>query len=1219
MQLQRSRNGADLAWLCDQEVEWAYKHPHLDGYRETYEGAVRVLVDLARLNWCVQEDRFGIELQAPAFLPKPGLRPEQIAESKQSVRAELEPLRNAQFAQEATIEFIQRMEKPSPKTHRQSILLLVADGRELRARLEPALSVHGDERAARLSDAVRPYLQLVGPNEVDEQTGIRLGDIWRYFRYTWSLPAINIPGRQLFYLVRDAAHPHHAIMGIAALSNCAMQMRDRDNFIGWTTEAFIARVDEALRAPEPRAELQRLFAILEQHITNALAEVSSEGLVTKAEIRNPSCATVARLRRLSHEFADDRKAALGELIGDSEQPSVVQELEAGPYGLPPIADDVLALEKKVHDQEKYRKARSLMVAKKRAFELSRLLAARLRFRKIKEAFLDPARTRSVLHLEESRTAITTAWIAAKTRRVGANLLELTTCGGIPPYTHLLTGKLTALLMLSPQIAADYRGRYGEEPSIIGSLLKNKPLVRDSTLVYVGTTSLYAVGSSQYERLRLPAGVIAPGQPELRFRKLGHTSGYGTVQFAAETVRAVDKVLQNEFGFRNVNSIFGEGPSPRLRKLRAGLQLLGFDSENLMRHNQHRLIYGVPLYGDATAFLRGETDETPQYLAEPEKYSDATERIADFWRARWLASRLNYASALESLKNSPSWRLSGQIPVGPVEVKPDATPPARSPEVATPDPEVQFWRTLAHAGPKVCSDELTPHEIERMHVQRPIEDFLLARVREGFSIVLTGNAGDGKTHLLRRLVEKLNAERRKVEWEPDATAAMRGGDVAPVLDRWRKSVAAKRPFLLAANEYPLYQLRHEGPARAPKLTAVLQEVDRQCRTRLAYGRIESGEAADQRVLVIDLSLRNPLHGDFAGALLDKMLESRALQMHAASAADPNFGANFERLRQSRIRERLLGLLHRVMIRGERAPVREVWIWFARLLFGARVDNKEIPGAKSASYSERFFETDDRFHLTQLIRDHADPAWCSHPQWDARLESRGGTQPKDWLDGAEPTFPLGELDASRFSFLKRLFYFEHARGHEAFALEPPHAKLFQEVLDDASSADPHLVVREIVGAINLCYCPRRFRGIEERLYLWVGHRFHELPTRSYVANQSIPVSDFEVLLPRLPSRVQDALDYECDHFLLHYRSRTGRAVGLRVDFSLFATLKDLGAGLPRHLLPERDLNRLDAFLEQLQAAGIEGTQEFVTFNTEHRMAARIRLSRDGKRYLKVKRNE
>lgn len=68
----------------------------------------------------------------------------------------------------------------------------------------------------------------------------------------WVLPQINIPGRQMLYLVRDAAHPCHAVIGIAALSNCAMQMNDRDDLIGWTFDAFFERARAAVQAPDAR-------------------------------------------------------------------------------------------------------------------------------------------------------------------------------------------------------------------------------------------------------------------------------------------------------------------------------------------------------------------------------------------------------------------------------------------------------------------------------------------------------------------------------------------------------------------------------------------------------------------------------------------------------------------------------------------------------------------------------------------------------------------------------------------------------------------------------------------------------------------------------------------------------------------------------------------------------------------------------------------------------
>lgn len=104
-------------------------------------------------------------------------------------------------------DFINRMENPG--VNKQSISALIADGAELANRMEQA---HSGEMA--VEDAIRPYLQLVRENERDEYTGLKISEIWRYCRLTWSTPAETTPGRTMQYLIRDAAHPMHAIIGI---------------------------------------------------------------------------------------------------------------------------------------------------------------------------------------------------------------------------------------------------------------------------------------------------------------------------------------------------------------------------------------------------------------------------------------------------------------------------------------------------------------------------------------------------------------------------------------------------------------------------------------------------------------------------------------------------------------------------------------------------------------------------------------------------------------------------------------------------------------------------------------------------------------------------------------------------------------------------------------------------------------------------------------------
>lgn len=395
----------------------------------------------------------------------------------------------------------------------------------------------------------------------------------------------------------------------------------------------------------------------------------------------------------------------------------------------------------------------------------------------------------------------------KSRYAGISILEVSTCGAVPPYNHLLGGKLAALLLFSPEIADDYRHQY-PGPSIISSQLKNAEVRRDNTLVYLATTSLYAQGSRQYHRLKLPAGIISAEQEELRLRKLGLTAGYGTLQFMNDTRHALEAFLHHHQGFDDVNSIFGEGPSPKLRLLTASLTKLGFPPDVVMLHKRPRLIYGASLTSKAKDFLSARQVQLPDYLVAPEAFRDATQRIALHWANRWLVTRLRHTPSMIALMTTKPWRVSDYLPTEsgeePQAIYSTNTPVIGAFAIAVSEGHSGLWYQLAAAGPKTASDSLTDEELDRLHIDVAIESFIQDNLSPSKSIFLTGNAGDGKTHVLRRLEPKLRALGAVVE--RDATAAMRRNQIAPVLDRWRAALNAGAPFCIAINEYPLYLLR-----------------------------------------------------------------------------------------------------------------------------------------------------------------------------------------------------------------------------------------------------------------------------------------------------------------------------------------------------------------------------------------------------------------------------
>ncbi|HUY91798.1 MAG TPA: Druantia anti-phage system protein DruA [Pirellulales bacterium] len=1192
------------------EAEWARNNSALNGQAGQYEAAARLLLDLAMLKWRVRVEGSEIELEAPALGSRRSMTVEETKAAKDAVRRELAPMLYEQFNDPRVRHFLDLMETPGENSALASIRQLIADGAEVFERMRPALLITGDDRGRVLSHCVRPYLQLV-PDEnedpiSDEFTGHSLGNIWRYFRYSWSIPNTPIPGRRLNYLVRDAAHPCHAVMGIAALGNSPMQSGPRDDAIGWSTDAFRSRLRQA-GSRRDRRELRHCHRFLENTLENALAEIETKSLVKKNELERPTEVVIERLRRRSAEFAERRQDVLQAISGETtNSPKYLQEMETCDADLPPVKVALLELEGRAINDENKLRSRQMLVAKKRAFELSRLLQARLTLQREADRLTDPAAIEGLLREDAFNSALNTTLVSAKSARAGTNMLEVTTCGAIPPYNHLLAGKLTALLLLSPQVADDYRRRYGDQPSVISSQLKNAPRTKGCTLAWLNTTSLFAIGSSQYERLRLPAGIIASEQPEIRYKFLGETEGYGTVQFSKATTEAIQQALEDETTYRHVNHVFGEGPSPKFRKLRSGMDLLGFNATVLMRHDQPRRVYAVSFWSKAAEFLRGESAHVPEFLRHPERYRDATDRIVEYWRRRWLANRIDFAPALESLRQGRGWLLSDRLqPTG--EPTHRKQRPGSAGKPVQSHPELDFWRDLAVAGSRVCADELTDEELSRLHVPQPLDKFLVDKVKKGFSLILTGNAGDGKTHLLKRL--KSEFDRVKAEVVYDATAIMKPGDVSPILKLWKKAIKAGRPFCLAANEYPLFLLRRHQGRELPQHIA---EIDRQCKGRLVYGPDESPEeAAREKVLVVDLSLRNPLVSGFAEKLLQQMLSRREVLAAAKSDAEGDLAWNLRRLNQPEIQTRLLNLFHRLASAGRRATVRELWILVARLLFGeCRPDNVPVR-SPSRWYSERLFQTDPRFTLPGLLADLADPARHSHPRWDARLEY-SQTNDADWLvDGV----PVSQArDGDRFRALKRRFYFEHREGLRAFELAGTPGQRLLTLLVELREPD-HGFKNNLVAAINRAYCAVPFPEAATNLYLWIGHRFHEQPSHAYVACQQIPASTLRFMLPRLPRRLSGAFGYQPDHVRVEFQQSAGQSVRLDVDYTLFVALEKLEQGLPRHLLPARDVNRLDAFLDELRRTDVSQTNVFFIHNHDTRTTAKIILSADGKRYEEV----
>lgn len=510
--------------------------------------------------------------------------------------------REQQLLKPSVREFVRSMEKRRlTKNGWTSIFSLFRDGREL------ANALNAAGAGPYVPQVVDPYIQIIeDPEQRCQFSGLRLMDIWRYFRYGWAMPYNSVPGRSMLVLIRDAAARNHPVMGIAALGSAIVQMSERDAWIGWTANDFVNLLEKAPSRQFASWIEDQLNRFIDAIYTSDLIR---DAVISRRELHKPTEETIARLRIAAakawklHRRFPNRKDHKSREYSDAH----------------------------------WRRQTALPLFRaKRCETLARLMQAR-------KALADCEFERSsagigrLLSKAAGRRAVEILIRATKSEHVGIDMIDITICGAVPPYNPILGGKLVAMLLCSPEIVQGYWKRYKGIPSVIASSMAGKAVCRSPRLVLLGTTSLYGERLNQYHRVQIPAGT-AHNRSAVRYEYLGESEGFGSSHLCRETVEELELLLAQNSQGRRVNSIFGEGVSPRLRKIREGLGRLGLPAEMILKHGNRRVVYGIPLADNFREVLSGMALR-PRYIIPQKNLRTATRSISKFWSVRWLARRL----------------------------------------------------------------------------------------------------------------------------------------------------------------------------------------------------------------------------------------------------------------------------------------------------------------------------------------------------------------------------------------------------------------------------------------------------------------------------------------------------------------------------------------------------------------------------------------------------
>ncbi len=1139
-----------------------------------YVATLRLLRDLLLQGWTAGADDDGIYILPPPVTAAG----EDPTDSKLELRDSFKFALADQLLSDSVTAFITKVE-------RQGIAAVFADGPELADRLA---SVAHD---GHITAAVRPVLELVDVDARDPETGIKLQDIWRYARLQWSIPYQQTPGRNLHYLVRDGAAAKRPVIGIAALGNAILGLSQRDDALGWSSAALTRRLEAA-----PTTERRRLS----RHIVTFMRAEQDRVYASDLGIRRLRPATaVTRLVNIERSADSARRGDLRS-AGDDR---------TAEYYLIRDAHDLVA-QGRADDVDWVAVAKTQLYRRKRAANLADTIRTLAVFDEA-GIYDEPDRLLDLIRTEHGRRAVDTTMRRIKQQAVTENVMEIITCGAVAPYNQILGGKLVAMLMTGPQVVRDVKDRYDGKVSLIASGMAGRSIRRSPALSLLTTSSLYALGSAQYNRVRIP-GEVGGGAGEIRYERVGTTDSFGTVQFALDTTDSLMAVARfansNE---RLVNNLFGEGMSPKLRSLRMGLDGLGLRPDEYLRHHSPRLLYAVPLATNVLDVLLGLTRK-PRYVLPVKGGSATSDRIAAHWYERWAKARIARPTALPLLRASRRddhvlSRVVSDLGASTYAAHQSAvTIAAGDLRVRNSNGPISFVEKL-YRNANSYADRLTLEELDWIHVDLGLDEYLLEAAKEGRRIIITGNPGDGKTFVIERLREMLVSTYDAVVIT-DANAC----SYSEILNSWRSCDENNRAFILAINEWPLFELRRLARTEG---FAPVDEAVRQVRSAVYFG--DPPAAPEGRVAVVDLNLRNVLAERVVVAAVDRLTADRFVSDLAE--ADPA-RCNVERLRSERVKSRLAALLEQASRRGEHTTMRQLMGFVAYVVTGGTDSTGRIvsQGDGRFLYANLVFE-DGIGPLFNLVRRSLDPAMVTHPDIDEHLW-RGTTNAGDWLDPSDvPLAPATCAEEDReqcFRIAKRRFYFEHAQGGDLLRSLPSDEKEFDRVLHEGLQGDPHLV-REMVLAVNRFFEPDCAQDDDARLTLWQSHRYDVRAPSAFVALYSQSADAISADGPRLAGWVEAWLPMDMRRvrqFSLTAWDNHRAPSRLLVNREVYLTLQEAAVGLGRSTWSRSVARKVTRFVDELHRQFHEprALADLEIRNVDTNLRAKVQVSHEPRKY-------
>jgi hypothetical protein len=504
--------------------------------------------------------------------------------------------------------------------------------------------------------------------------------------------------------------------------------------------------------------------------------------------------------------------------------------------------------------------------------------------------------------------------------------------------------------------------------------------------------------------------------------------------------------------------------------------------------------------------------------------------------------------------------------------------------------------LCYRGVSAYADGMPLDLLRAVHITTGLDKAIIHAVKAGKSVVLTGNPGDGKTHLLRVLEDEIKKANRGAVVQYDASEVAN----TKLIQKWKTATRNKVPFCVAVNEAVLKQLADDSFAPALEAQRQVEQAIEYCRNG------DAPTAASLSDLVVyDLGRRNVLAADIVRAVVNTFITVERPRGCMQSASD--FSVHALLLGVDLFLDRLNTLFERVARRGFHCTLRELQGFISYLL--CRGLDCEALSASSGNadnfLSELVFAGEGP--LFDQLRNGFDPRLTSHPVWDVRLVSADVTPDKWKGDTTEVLHSCDVEDVNEVARRRRRFYFFHDDGEALLTIADDADGQFDQFLNMRERD----VLRLLIPRINAAFRD----SSPDDLRIWKCHRFDHSDERCLTSGWAVSRRSLEVVQPRLRAPMSSAYDYLPDHIVL--RLKDDNSARLVIDFQMFAFLRNTEYGLSILSVNNHLTRRLWRFMERLavSAGQMDGEVDIRIMDFESGHALQVMVDLDDSQYVSI----